>query len=109
MKVTVIKCDRCKNTVRDDDPLFKLAIYEGKKRREYDLCGGCREIVVRVMDGANLMKPGRPAKGQADLYQRQLEAARRTANRALEQYADGATPDQLRGALMDVVSAAHRG
>lgn len=108
MRVVVIKCDRCKSTINEEDPIFKLKINEGKKRKEAELCGSCNELVVRVLDGANLAKPGRPARNESDLYQQQLESARRTANRALERYADGATADQLAGALRDVVSASHR-
>lgn len=108
MRVVIVKCDRCKSTINEGDPIFKLKINESKKRKEAELCGSCNELVGRLLDGANLAKPGRPAKNDADLYQRQLESARRVANRALERYAEGATVDQLRGALLDVVSAAHR-
>ena len=108
MRVVVVRCDRCKNRIEEDDPIFKLKINEGKKRREFELCGSCEELVDRVLEGANLLKPGRPARGETDLVARQLEAARRVANKAIERYADGATVDDLRGALVDVVTAANR-
>ena len=111
MKITIVKCDRCKNRINEEDPIHNVKVSlagDTKKGRTLELCSPCEEGLKLYLTGSNVSKPGRTAKSESDLYRQQLEAARRTANKALERFADGATADQLRSALQDVVSAAHR-
>jgi hypothetical protein len=103
MKVTVAICDRCDRRL-DGDTHCVVQVKRGDTVKTFDLCPEHELELVRSIKGASA-KAKRPEPSLAEAL---LEGVKRTANGALERYAEGANADELAQALRDVSSGARR-
>lgn len=111
MKVEIVSCDRCRREISrtgespraEYERVVELRIV-GKTRR--DLCYVCSSELEIFLRGVPVLTEEQLTS--RDESHEQLVEVRRIANRAIEQYAEGASADDLIAVIRDVASGARR-
>lgn len=107
-KIEIVVCDRCGEEIGQLGK--KISVVNVRSQRGDDvkvreLCTTCGAKLTRFLAGATSeQEPERLDTALMD----QLQEVRNVSSKALERYAEGASPEELVGALRDVSSGARR-
>jgi hypothetical protein len=108
MRVEIVTCDRCRREISrsDVEGAGRVAVVKivGQTRR--DLCLVCVSELEIFLRGVPVLTEEQLTTRSED--HDQLVEVRRIANRAIEQYADGASADDLIAVIRDVATGARR-
>ena len=110
MKLQIVVCDRCGEDigpVGKKIPVVHVRMQRGDEVTVRELCVSCGSQTKKFLEGKG-EKPAQPEKELDESLMEQLSEVRKTAARALERYAEGASPDELVKHLRDVSSGARR-